>query len=181
MKKLRYLDEDNDSVYRYLFYFMIIVLIVALIVNPKAFLEKSIKDIIAEILASIIMLGLIGTVIFLIMYLVVRKKLKRYKEIRQKGTKVTGKIIAWGTEPGALDLPDTPIVYVSYTDLSRNQNVFKTPSLNFNPKRTLGSLDCSVYLFENDVYVTDFVKATNNAMRVFKDVKASSDEEIFNK
>ncbi|MBR3281043.1 MAG: hypothetical protein IKI57_04290 [Clostridia bacterium] len=171
MKKLRYLDEDSVFVYRYLLYGMIALLIVALIANPKAFLEKSIRDIIAEVIALIIMIGLMGTVFFLIVYLVVGKKIKKYKEIRKKGTKVTGKIIAWGVDPGSIDLPDTYCVYVSYTDLAGNQKEFKTPTLNFNPKRRLGSMDCSVYLFEDDVYVTDFIKATNDSMRVFKDTE----------
>lgn len=56
--------------------------------------------------------------------------------------------------------------------------MFKTPALNFHPKISLGSLDCSVYLYENDVYVTDFISASDTSIRVFKGVSASSDDEM---
>ncbi len=56
--------------------------------------------------------------------------------------------------------------------------MFKTPALNFNPKISLGSLDCSVYLYENDVYVTDFIRSSNTSIRVFEGVSASSDDKM---
>ena len=37
-------------------------------------------------------------------------------------------------------------------------NTVITEELNFNPKSDLGSRECSVYILNDQVYVTDFVK-----------------------
>ncbi len=132
-------------------------------------------ELIIHVLILIIIIGILGIIPTALLYLTSRKKTKRYKEIKQKGTKTTGIIIGWSY--GKID-SDFHHVYVSYTDLHGEQKVFKTPDLNFNPKYTLGSTDCTVYLYEDEVYVTDFKKAINTSVRVFKDVKPSSDDEL---
>ena len=47
---------------------------------------------------------------------------------------------------------------------------YKTPSLNFNPKRTLGSNKCSIYLYNDEVYATDFIKARSSISSIFRNV-----------
>ena len=47
-----------------------------------------------------------------------------------------------------------------YIDPSTGKPVIiETPSLNFNPKFDLGSIKCTIYLYKNDFYATDFVKS----------------------
>ncbi len=85
----------------------------------------------------------------------------KYKKIKKNGTKFEGYI--------------THFSYERYWNIYLNNNnkdqfkftlnikygknsVYKTPELGFNPIRDLGSRECSIYVFNNEVYATDFVK-----------------------
>lgn len=47
---------------------------------------------------------------------------------------------------------------------------YETPDLNFNPKRTLGSNKCSIYLYNDEVYATDFIKARSPFSSIFRNI-----------
>ncbi len=131
MKKLQYLDEDHTAFCRYFLYFVVISLIVLFIINPNTFLETSIKDIIVNVLLGIIIFGLFGTILFLLHYLIFGKTTRRYKEIKQKGSKTTGKIIGWSADPGAGDSGHSYFVFVSYTNLARKPKSVQNTGFKF--------------------------------------------------
>lgn len=179
MKKLRYTEEDSAFIFRYFIYFGIATLIVLIVTAPISLANTTVVKMIAGILGVAFILTILASIVFAIMYLVNRKANKKYKEIKQNGTKVEGEIIGWGCDvSGGLEVSITYWLYISYLDLSGNQRVFRTPSVNFNPKITLGSTKCSVYLYENNIYATDFIKSSKTTIRVFKDVNPSSDDLI---
>lgn len=132
MKKLQYLDEDHTAFYRYFCYFVAISLIVIFIYNPNIFLKMSIKDIIVNVLTGIIVIGLLGTVPTLFHCLITRKYTRKYKEIKQRGTKTTGKIIGWDSRAGGGNSGHTHYVYVSYTDLARKPKSVQNTCFKFS-------------------------------------------------
>ena len=58
-------------------------------------------------------------------------------------------------------------VYVGYTDpYTKKHQTFETPPLNFNPLQ-LSSKKCSVYVYDNMVYVTDFQQVKKDEKNVW--------------
>ena len=115
---------------------------------------------------------LVALPMYLIICLVNLKDIRKIKKIKEKGTVVNGTIIAWDLDVSYGEYSSINYyVYVRYNDLNQEEKIFKTPSLNFNPKRHLGSANCRVYLFDNDVYVTNFVNAKTKDECIFKDTE----------
>lgn len=61
------------------------------------------------------------------------------------------------------------ILIVSYIDPIYGKKIYKTPIINFNVIKDLGSRRCKVYFFDNDVYVSDFIRRMPNDSYVWDD------------
>lgn len=85
---------------------------------------------------------------------------KKYEKIEKYGVRVDGFISNIGYKVD--DHEKKTIKYylvVDYNDpLSGKFCTYKTPCINFDPIKRLGSRKCSVYVYKRSVYVTDFVK-----------------------
>ncbi|MBQ9315108.1 MAG: hypothetical protein IJ220_09000 [Clostridia bacterium] len=62
----------------------------------------------------------------------------------------------------------TNVLYIEYLDKNNQKRIFRTPSVNFSSRFSLESTECSVYVYEDEAYATDFVKAKNSSEKVFK-------------
>lgn len=61
------------------------------------------------------------------------------------------------------------ILVVSYIDPIYGKKIYKTPIINFNVIKDLGSRKCKVYFFDNQVYVSDFIRRMPNDSYVWDD------------
>lgn len=61
------------------------------------------------------------------------------------------------------------ILVVSYIDPIYGKKIYKTPIINFNVIKDLGSRKCKVYFFDNEVYVSDFIRRMPNDSYVWDD------------
>ena len=61
------------------------------------------------------------------------------------------------------------VLVVSYIDPIYGKRIYKTPIINFNVIKDLGSRRCSVYLLDNEIYVSDFVRRMPNDSYVWDD------------
>lgn len=116
------------------------------------------------------MFGIVVTTIFLyiIFFPETKRKFKerkRLKEIKEKGTKAEGNIIDYKTYStrnsefkNVIDEAYYYTVIVEYVDPhTKEKTQYETPGLSFDAHHCLGSKKCSVYVYENEVYVTDFI------------------------
>ena len=58
---------------------------------------------------------------------------------------------------------------VSYIDPIYGKKIYKTPIINFNVIKDLGSRKCKVYFFDNEVYVSDFIRRMPNDSYVWEE------------
>lgn len=171
MKRLCYRDEDTFFVFRYFLYFLIALFIIVILYNLATAKVFSFESIFKDFVIGAMCMIPFALLISLIDYLISAKKLKKYKEIKLNGKKTQGQIVGWTMDTGTVDTSDSYFVFVEYLDENENAKKFKTPALNFNPSWRLGSKECSVYLYKDEAYATDFVKAKKESERVFKGVK----------
>ena len=103
----------------------------------------------------------------------------KYKNIKKNGTKFEGYITSFNYEKfWNIYLDNNDKSQFKYTlNIKYGKNsIYKTPELNFNPIRDLGSRECSIYVFNNEVYATDFIKRKFNEKCIWDDY----DESILN-
>ena len=63
-------------------------------------------------------------------------------------------------------------IIVEYEDPYTNElQQYTTPALNFNPEKDLGSFQCKLYIKEDQIYVTNFVKRGINHERIIRNSK----------
>ncbi|MBR6034014.1 MAG: hypothetical protein IKP28_04695 [Clostridia bacterium] len=180
-KKLCYKVEDSVFIFRYMLYAAFALCIVAGIAGI-IYSNFDISKFVEGIVISILFIPFISLPLFLIIFLINRKNVNEIKLVKNNGTKVQGNIVGWDKESSliishgltgillsAIFPNNSYYLYIEYYDLSNSLQRFKTPKLNFNPVWSLGDNKCSIYLYEDKVYATDFVKAKNISKRVFKD------------
>ena len=101
------------------------------------------------------------------------KARKKNRLIKEKGIKVPGFIEKFdykifyqsymGTENRKFRKIKYFQLHVSYIHPETNQKEeYITPPIDFSPLKDLGSRNCTVYIFNSDRYVTDFVKNENH-------------------
>ncbi len=96
------------------------------------------------------------------------QKRQKYQRIRKNGLKVKGfiedfayKVMVVNFKKGRKE--KNFYLIVSYIDsLTREKKIIQTPPINFNPLQKLKSRVCSVYIYQDEVYVTDFEKRNKN-------------------
>lgn len=162
MKKLHYAVEIKN-IYAYIF-----VIIVAIIM-PIFIIKTTIDTVEMDAFYA----GMFGVVVSaIILYIIFFpeakrkfKERKRLKEIKEKGTKAEGNIIDYKTYStrnsefkNVIDEAYYYTVTVEYIDPhTKEKTQYETPGLSFDAHHCLESKKCSVYVYENEVYVTDFI------------------------
>ena len=82
---------------------------------------------------------------------------KRHELIKQIGKRISATIT--GYQWRRVDSQTIYTVKIRYIDpFTFQEKTYKTPPLNFNPKYKLGSRECSVYIKDNEIYVSDFIE-----------------------
>lgn len=88
---------------------------------------------------------------------------------KERGIKVRGFISDIGIKVKSYK-NDVKIKYyliVEYTEPSGCVKKYKTPILDFDPFKCLGSKECSVYLYDGHVFVTDFIEKEGSEIVFF--------------
>lgn len=189
MKKLCYAVELKN-IYAYIFIVFIAIVIVG-----------TIKTTIDTGDMECLYAGMFGTIvsaifIFIIFFPEAKKKYKerkRLKEIKEKGIKVEGNIIDYKTYStrnseinNVIDKSYYYTVIVEYVDPhTKEKKEYETLGLAFDAHHCLGSKKCSVYVYENEVYVTDFIPVNKGEENIwarengyYNDVENVKSEEV---
>jgi hypothetical protein len=130
-------------------------------------IEKSVSNISINILIGF---GLILSLIYFPTYKRCKKRSQEYQEIKEKGQKVQGTIIDYSatTTKSGDSYTWHYTVTVSYIDpYTKQEKTYVTPDLTFNPIQSLGSKLCSVYVLNEKIYVTDFIKREKNQENIW--------------
>lgn len=164
MKKLCYKDEEKNTIaYIILSCFFVFCALFLIIVDIIKGTES--KDLFFE-LSAIILFALF---MYTILFIDDKKKDKIRKElnnIKENGIKVEGTLIKFNEYRTKTPNPDGRAEYrfhytviVEYVNPYTNEKLqYETPELSFDAHHYLGSKKCSVYILNDKVYVTDFVK-----------------------
>ena len=155
MNKLKYKEEQILKPWLFLLTFYLIIILLF----HKELSGSSVPVVVLSVFFLIFALSLIKSTIE------TKKIIKKYNEIKINGQNYEGRILKALTETksnftnGEDRGYAESYVMVEYTD-SQTQEVktYITPALSFNPYHNLGSKVCSVYIYHNKIYVTDFVK-----------------------
>ena len=172
MKKLGY-EFDNKDIFPWIF---LCILIVVLLVLPSIIAIYN-NEFINFLPAAIIL-----AIIFVIAIISMKRQQKSHNDYREqitsaveKGVKVVGKINDIKYVDEEFREPNREKTYIhkyklliEYTNPSTKEKaVFETPILSFNPIYSLASRDCSVYIYNDIVYATDFIPVKNGEKSVF--------------
>ena len=163
MKKLCYEVEERNTIAYFVFscFFMVIIIISVIV---RMFTGAS-----YNIIAGIGGIILFAIFIYIILFIDDKKKDKIRKElinIKEKGTKVEGTLIKFNKYTTTFRSVDRGTehrnhytVTVEYINPYTNERLqYETPKLSFDAHHSLGSKKCSVYILNDKIYVTDFVK-----------------------
>lgn len=119
------------------------------------------KNIFTVILCISIIVFIIIMLATLLQYNKDKKKMCVYTKVKQNGIKVNGKILNYKRYMEYVNVNDIIFHYtllIEFTNPNSNETKkIETPYLNFVPPKALGSKNCSVYIYNEEVYVTDFV------------------------
>lgn len=113
--------------------------------------------------------------LFVIFCFLVRRKISNYKRnlnIKQFGQRFEGYIVDLDHEviQGSRTTRIYYYLWVKYFNPYTQQEVlYKTPRIGFNPIDDLGDRRCSVYIYGNDIYVSDFVARLENQNRIWSE------------
>ena len=164
MKKLCYeVEEKNTIAYIAFTCFCVLGSIITIIVGMFTSAEN--KGIFAGI-AGIILFAIF---IYIILFVNDKKKDKIRKElnnIKENGIKVEGTLVKFNKYTtrfrrvdGRNEYHSRYTVIVEYVNPYTNEKLqYETPELSFDAHHCLGSKKCSVYILDDKLYVTDFIK-----------------------
>lgn len=164
MKKLCYeVEEKNTVVYIVFSCFCVFCSIISIIVGMFTGAENK------SMFASIVGIILFALFIYIILFINDKKKDKIRKElnnIKNNGIKVEGTLIKFNRYTTRFRRVDSGNEYsthytvtVEYINPYTNEKLqYETPELSFDAHHSLGSKKCSVYILDDKIYVTDFVK-----------------------
>lgn len=95
---------------------------------------------------------------YILTLIIIPRHIKKHHElIVQTGKRFSATVT--GYQCRRLDSGTIYTVSIRYIDpFTFQEKNYKTPPLNFNPKNKLGSRECSVYIKDNEIYVSDFVE-----------------------
>lgn len=114
--------------------------------------------------------GTAMTLFYLPIYKKTKRIIKNHNEIKEKGQRIPGEIIDYSANVSRTSNSHTwhYTVTVKYTDpYTKQERTYTTPDLNFNPLQSLGSKTCTVYVLNEQVYVTDFVKREKDQTNIW--------------
>lgn len=190
MKKLHYAVEIKN-IYAYIF------VIVVAVIMPIFIIKTTIDTGDMEALyAGMFGVAVTAICLYIIIFPEAKKKFKerkRLKEIKEKGIKVEGNIIDYKTYStrnsefkNVIDEAHYYTVLVEYVDPhTKEKTQYETPGLSFDAHHCLGSKKCSVYVYENEVYVTDFIPVNKGEENIwskengyYNDVENVKSEEV---
>ncbi len=172
MKKLGYGFENKDN----FSWILLCILIVGLLILP------SIIAIYNNEFANFLPAAIILAIIFIFAIICMKRQQKSnsdYKKqitiAKEKGIKITGKIndikhvVEKFREPnGEKTYIHKYKLLIEYTNPSTKEKVvFETPILGFNPIHILASRDCSVYVYNDIEYATDFIPVKDGEKSIF--------------
>lgn len=105
--------------------------------------------------------GVFISLIYLPTYIKTKKIVNNYNEIKENGQKAQGEIVSYSSK--VIRIGDNHTwhytVTVKYNDpYTKQEKIYTTPDLNFDPVHSLGSKTCTVYVLNEQVYVTDFIE-----------------------
>lgn len=157
---MRYEEEDTGI-------FVLIAIWVIVIASIFMCIRSNAEEI---SIYALLGFGILMTLIYLPTYNKTKKIVKNNNEIKEKGQRITGEIIDYSsnvTRSG--DSHDWHYtVTVKYTDpYTKQEKTYTTPDLNFNPIQSLGSKTCTVYVLNEQIYVSDFVKREKNQENIW--------------
>ncbi|MBQ7105736.1 MAG: hypothetical protein IJN90_07760 [Bacilli bacterium] len=137
------------------FYFSIFVLIICFIFSIRPLIDAESK---AEFF-NVILVNLFVFAPFFIFNLIEIWFYKRNINIKKHGVRVDGFISDIGCKVADNQRKSLKYyLFVEYNDPASGKLItYKTPILNFNPIFKIGSKVCSVYIYKNKVFVSDFV------------------------
>lgn len=179
MRKLRYRCEDSVAIYRYFAFFLIVLTAVAVIAGIISY--NVVMPTMTEIMWMLICAFLVLIPISIYVYFIIRvdnhKDVKKIKKVFKNGTRVDGTIVGWDDSKSFDILGRNYFLFVEYEGLNGEKNSVRTPELNFNPRKVLGSNMCSVYIDGEDFYVTDFLSAKETTVRIFRKTSPYGEEQ----
>lgn len=170
MKKLCYqVEEKNTIAYIVFSCFCVFGSIISIIVSMLAGAKD--KDIFAGI-PAIILFAIFVYIIFFIDDKSKEKDRKQLNDIKQNGTKIEGTIIKFNEYRTRSYNGDGHHTYysviVEYVKPHTNEKMqYETPVLSFDAFHRLGSKKCSVYILNDKIYVTDFVKVNKGEENIW--------------
>lgn len=173
MKKLCYEVEEKNTIACIVFScFCVLGAIISIIVGMFTGAEN--KDLFAGIIGII----LFALFIYIILFANDKRKDKIRKElnnIKEKGIKVEGTLIKFNKYTTTFRSINRGIEYrhhytviVEYINPYTNEKLqYETPKLSFDAHHHLGSKKCSVYILNDKIYVTDFVKLNKGEANIW--------------
>lgn len=164
MKKLNYKSEDLGlSTFVFFTGFVLIMFVLNLFIDSN--------------LDFIYFVGfyLIGLIFFICNAIGGLNNRRKYRTIKNNGIKFNGyivglknEVLSHFTSEGREYSFENKLIVQYARDNKENLNTVITEDLNFNPKLDLGSRECSVYILNDQVYVTDFVKRKKGQDNILK-------------
>lgn len=163
MRKLGYKSEDKDHISA-----LIIGFLFSGVLVYGAFFWWN--DAFLTIIGIAILVLITMIIVSILCYKKYVIEMKRINNIKNNGIKVDGIIQGYKEKNehhiarGSEDSYTTTIykLFVMYNDPNTlKPSIIETPELNFTPYLKLGSTKCSVYIFNGEFYVTDFVSRKN--------------------
>lgn len=97
---------------------------------------------------------------------------KKNLKIKRYGQRLDGYIydLEHNIDVGGRQIHIEYFLIIKYFNPFTNQEMlYKTPRINFNPIEDLGSRNCSVYIYNNEIYVSDFVNRLPNQNRIWSE------------
>lgn len=157
---MRYKEEDTGI-------FVLIAIWVMVIVSIFLCIRSNTEEISIYVLLGF---GILMTLFYLPTYNKTKKIVKINNEIKEKGQRIPGEIIDYSSD--VTRSGDSHnwhyTVTVKYTDpYTKQQKTYTTPDLNFNPIQSLGSKTCTVYILNEQIYVSDFVKREKDQANIW--------------
>lgn len=157
---MRYKEEDTGI-------FVLIAIWVMVIVSIFLCIRSNTEEISIYVLLGF---GILMTLFYLPTYSKTKKIVKINNEIKEKGQRIPGEIIDYSSD--VTRSGDSHnwhyTVTVKYTDpYTKQEKTYTTPDLNFNPIQSLGSKTCTVYILNEQIYVSDFVKREKDQANIW--------------
>jgi len=167
MKKLCYQVEETNSI-PYIVFFLFCILCLVISILASMFTGES-------MFPGVVGIILFAVFIYIILFIDDKSKEKDRKElnnIKEKGIKVEGTLVKFNRYitnfRSSKHLRSYYTLIVEYINPYTNEVIqYETPVLSFDAHHYLGSKKCSVYILNDKIYVTDFVKVNKGEENIW--------------